>query len=95
MTDSQDVTCPQKIESLDNARQFFRYLYRVENLCFHPDDSFIGYVNFETGEPCFNAEQSLKFDDLMTQAFEVCCPYTVGMEVGREEGFFPPEEDED
>lgn len=94
MTDSQGIVCPQRIDSVDDARQFFRYLYRAESLCFHPDDNFNGYVNIETGQPSFNAEQVLKFNALMTQAFEVCCPYTVGMEIGREEGFFPPEEDE-
>jgi hypothetical protein len=79
--------CPSSITCEQDARDFFRYLYKVENLSFHPDDSFEGYVRFGTGEPCFDAEQCKKYNSLMTQTFEVCCPYTVGMEVGRQEGF--------
>lgn len=89
------LTCPEKIASEQDARDFFRYLYRVENLSFHPDDCFSRYVSFRTKKPCFTPQQVLKYNMLMEQAFDVCCPYTVGMEVGREEGFIPPEDSGD
>lgn len=89
------LTCPERITCEQDARDFFRYLYVVESVCFHPDDNFSGYVNIATGEPSFTPEQVVKYNMLMEQAFDVCCPYTVGMEVGREEGFIPPEDSED
>lgn len=87
--------CPNQILSESDAEQFFRYLYLEEKVIFHPDDSFQGYVNILTGEPSFTPEQCEKLNSLMDQTFSVCCPYTVGMKVAREEGIFPPEDEED
>lgn len=86
---------PEQINSTDDVYQFFRYLYHIENTCFHPDDSFDGYINIETKEQAFSDETCKKYDKLMDQAHEVCKKvspsliYEIGMEIDETPDPFP------
>lgn len=69
---------------------FFVYLYCVESVCFHPDDSFNNYIDFSTNQPCFDEPTCLKYDLLMEQAHKLCAEriYDIGLEVGKATNFF-------
>jgi hypothetical protein len=84
------IACPDAITSTDDVKKFFIYLYRVEKLCFHPDDPFDDYIDFFTKEKTFSDEQCKRYDDLMRQSFDVCNKvdadfiYEIGMQLCEE-----------
>ena len=88
------VECPTKIETVDDAKQFFRYLY-MRDVCFHPDDDFNEYVNHRSGVKSFSAGDCERFNGLMASTFDVCDPYDIGLQVAAEFGLWTPEEEED
>lgn len=75
------TACPTEIRSLDDAKTFFRFLYLVEKLAFHPDERFANYVD-ENGKRLYAAAKARELDRLMAQTFEVCDdPYAVAVEI--------------
>lgn len=59
------------ITSLDDVKLFARLLVK-EGSNFHPDDDFVDYVNYKTGEPSYSAEEASLRNTLMEQCFTVC-----------------------
>jgi hypothetical protein len=81
---------PEKIGTRADIIRFFAYLHCDRDIAYHPDDSFSGYVNFDTGEPTFTDEECVRFDQLMDACHEWCKKhkqdiYELGMEAN---GFF-------
>ena len=67
-----DKLLPTLISTLDDVKEFAKYLAEVEHCLFHPDEDFSTYVNYVTTEPCYTKEQADKRNELMQQCFNVC-----------------------
>lgn len=52
---------------------------RARGINSHPEESFAGLVNGETGGPLFSAEDAERLDALMSLAYEVCDPCSVAL----------------
>jgi len=63
--------------------EWFRAL-RARGVNFHPEESFAGLVNGESGRPLFSAEDAERLDALMGLAYEVCDPCGVALRLIRE-----------
>lgn len=60
-----------KISTIDDVKKFARQL-TAEGLSFHPDDDFNDYVNLQTNDPTYSAEDAEIRNNLMNDCFEVC-----------------------
>lgn len=60
------------INTVDQVKEFFDYLAMERKVNFHPDDDFSDYINLNTNEPTFNAEEVAIFNTLMDESFVVC-----------------------
>lgn len=60
------------INKPEDVSRFFKWLVERKNLCFHPDDSFFDYINFDTKERSFTDSEADALDDVMERCFEVC-----------------------
>ncbi len=74
-----------EIKNVEDIEGFFLALVSTEELSFHPDDSFLGYIN-DLGQPCYTQEECLYLDGLMAKSFEICEHYNadiyeIGMKV--------------
>jgi len=66
------MTAPTTIDRPRHVAAFFGYLYDVEQVSFHPDDSFADTVSRATGQPTFSPERAALLDKLMEDCFAVC-----------------------
>lgn len=62
---------PSLIETRQHLRQFMHEVLGELGWGYHPDTPFGDYVNGDTGEPTYTAEQAAERDALQDQAFEV------------------------
>ncbi len=60
------------ITSVKDIKAFFKYLVRERNIPLQPDSMFDKYLDSETQDPVFSAEECELYDRLMDEAFEVC-----------------------
>jgi hypothetical protein len=56
--------------SVNTMDEFIKRIYEVHKLCFHPDDSFRDYVDFETGKPTFTTAEGKLLDKKIDDLFE-------------------------
>jgi hypothetical protein len=63
---------PPTITTVEDVRTFFRYLLDDLSVSFHPEDTFHGFVNMETGEPSFTDAEADLLDERMDQARIAC-----------------------
>lgn len=76
-----------KIKTVEDVKDFFRYLVNELSLSFHPDDDFKDYVRFGSGgERMFDDEWADRYNVSMGKCFMVCKRkgkdiYGVGMKV--------------
>ena len=63
---------PIKIETIQDVKDFAKYLKVVEDVAISPDDSFSEYVNYKTLEPTYTKKEAEARDKLMKQCFSVC-----------------------
>jgi len=61
----------QDIKTLADVQQFMHDLVK-EGVNAHPDELFENYVNLETGEPTYTAEEATLRNLLMSQSFDIC-----------------------
>ncbi len=88
---------PARIYTEADAREFFKYLYQVDRVSWHPDDRFWDedtissrYLNYMDGTPLYTRAEAQKRDRLMAEARELDMDiYDVAMDVGRELGIYP------
>lgn len=59
------------IKTIKEVESFFKQLLR-ERLNFHPDNDFADYVNYDTHQPTYTAEEAEALNKKMEQCFEVC-----------------------
>lgn len=79
-----------EIETIEDAKTFFRHLYQVEEVLFHPEDPFNGYIDLKTGKRCYTNVEAKQRDRLMKQCYDVCgdaCE--VSLEIMQEMGLAP------
>lgn len=78
---------PQTLHTRADVARWFRRLWRVDGIVFHPDDTGDAYVDIETGRPTMDAASVEKFNTLMDQAFDLLGyeVYEVACEVTMEE----------
>ena len=83
-----------ELEDAMDVKRWFEHLIDGLQISIHPDDPFEEYVNFETGEPCFDPETSALLNEKMRQAFDICGDdiYGIGIEIIRK-GLHMPEEE--
>ena len=72
----------QTIKTIDDVKTFFKQLLE-ESLNFHPDEDFTNYINCETREDTYSAEDADLRNRLMEESFVVCeqnniCIYELG-----------------
>ena len=77
-------TTNSHINSVKEVEKFFQYLVEERKLNFHPDEDFINYVSYSSGERTFTDEECQLYNRLMDERFDVCKKagvdiYEVGM----------------
>ena len=60
------------IKKIRDVERFFRIIYYIDEVSFHPDDDFCDYVNTTTGMPTYSKHQAKQFNKMMADSFEVC-----------------------
>ncbi len=77
---------PAHIETIEDIEKFVRYLMLDENLVYHPDEPFTGYVNFADGSPVYTSEQCAERERLLDRCFEIAGDgvYEIGLELSFE-----------
>lgn len=60
-----------KIKNLTDVEAFTDYLIS-QGTVFHPDDDFTDYINIETNELSYTAEEANRLNSLMSVCFEIC-----------------------
>lgn len=73
------------IKTIADVRNFFEHLTQERKVSFHPDDDFESYINIDTNEPTFTAEECKRYNEAMQQCFDVCQAegediYLIGMD---------------
>lgn len=78
-----NLTLPLEIKTEADARQFFEYLVKVDELNFHPDTDMVQYLTAEDGEILFDAVEAKQRNSLMNECFDVLDErvYDVALEV--------------
>ena len=77
----------KKLQNIEDVKRFFKFLFVDEHLCFHPDDDFCDYINFENNDAVYTKRQALIRNKRMTEAFEICsavsedCIYELASEI--------------
>lgn len=61
-----------EINTIEDVKLFAYQLVNEENLSFHPDDYFEDYINLETKEPLYSAEECKQLNQLMYNCFSIC-----------------------
>ena len=62
----------KEINTIEDVKLFAYQLVNEENLSFHPDDDFGDYINLETQEPLYSAEDAERLNQLMSNCFSIC-----------------------
>ena len=62
----------KEINTIEDVKLFAYQLVNEENLSFHPDDYFEDYINLETKEPLYSAEECKQLNQLMSNCFSIC-----------------------
>jgi hypothetical protein len=60
-----------QITTVRSVKRFAEEL-RENGIIFHPDDSFLDYINFVSEEPTFTRAEAVRLDILMDECFRVC-----------------------
>lgn len=60
------------IHNTGHVRQLAAYIVQDLGVNFHPDEEFANYINIETKEPSFTAEECATADALIEECFAVC-----------------------
>lgn len=60
------------IYTVDQVKDFFSYLAMDRKVAFHPDDDFAQYIDLNSTEPTFNANEAAILNRLMDESLEVC-----------------------
>lgn len=89
---------PDEIRTPEDIAKFFAYLYLVDDVQFHPDDSFEQYIDGK-GRPAFTPNEIEVRDQFMAKAFAISQKYGIdiyelGMWVGALTGKMLNPEDE-
>ena len=76
------------IATVNDMKEFFRYLVNERQVVFHPDDPFEDY-KFQDGHGVFTQEERAVYNRLMDESFEVCEKngadiYALGLEFAQE-----------
>jgi hypothetical protein len=62
----------KEINTIEDVKLFAYQLVNEEDLSFHPDDDFVDYINLETKEPLYSAEECKQLNQLMHNCFSIC-----------------------
>ena len=62
----------KEINTIEDIKLFAFQLVNEENLSFHPDDDFSDYINLNTKEPLYSAEEVSKLNIMMDKCFILC-----------------------
>ena len=62
----------QEINTIQDVELFAFQLVNEEDLSFHPDDNFSNYINLETQEPLYSAEEAILLNKQMEKCFDIC-----------------------
>ena len=62
----------KEINTIEDVKLFAFQLVNEENLSFHPDDDFSDYINLNTKEPLYSAEEVSELNILMDKCFILC-----------------------
>mgnify|MGYP000042604404 FL=1 len=63
---------PTHITTIQDIKDFANYLVNTEHVNFNSDEDFRSYINYETHEPTYSEEETIKRNNLMEQCFNVC-----------------------
>lgn len=73
MTKSIDIfNKPSDINTLEDVKNFQRYIMLVKEVNYHPDTDFEDYICYSTGEPSFSYKENELYNLLNNRCFEVC-----------------------
>lgn len=62
----------KEINTIDDVKLFAFKLVNDENLSFHPDNDFSDYINLNTNEALYSAEEVGQLNELMDKCFILC-----------------------
>lgn len=59
-------------KTVQEAKEFFKYLVNERKLNFHPNDDFANYVSYDEKTPSFTKEEVEVYNRLMEESFNIC-----------------------
>ena len=59
-------------KTVQEVKEFFKYLANERKLNFHPNDDFANYVSYDEKTPSFTKEEVDVYNRLMEESFKVC-----------------------
>lgn len=59
-------------KTVQEVKEFFKYLVNERKLNFHPNDDFANYVSYDEKTPSFTKEEVDVYNRLMEESFKVC-----------------------
>ena len=68
----KDTIMIKEINTIEDVKLFAFQLVNEENLSFHPDDDFLDYINLNTKEPLYSAEEVSQLNIMMDKCFTLC-----------------------
>lgn len=60
------------IETVEDVKAFFLFLYKQQNIAFHPDEDFRDYIDIETKTQIFTLQEAMYLNEIMTLSFQAC-----------------------
>lgn len=72
LKNNKAMTMNNHINTIDEVKDFFRYLVNDRKVNFHPDDNLFDYVSIETNKPTFCDYEARLFNEMMNDAFDTC-----------------------
>jgi hypothetical protein len=66
-----------RLHTINDVKEFFKYLAHDLQVSFHPDDSFSEITDYQTDEFVFAPEDANILDDLMDDARSICAAHDV------------------
>ena len=59
-------------KTVQEVKEFFKYLVNERKLNFHPNDDFANYVSYDEKTPSFTKEEVEVYNRLMEESFNIC-----------------------
>lgn len=63
---------PSEINTLEDVKNFQRFIMQIKEVNYHPDTNFEDYIYYNTGKPSFTTKEVELYNLLNNRCFDVC-----------------------